>query len=434
MKKQAPKLIAFSLLVTLAALMAVAAWIPEKTAGSILAGEQDGGSGDILTPPDTDGDPSQETPPYEEPPSTFVPIPPESSEHYRFTQSLWAEGGVVLNGVHNTSEGTFVVITHSGKEGALNNGGKKTVTVLKMESDGTVSALKNVVGGDTYVDSQLTTDGITLAVCDGENSYIHALSYDLRYDNILKLNRFERGEIFALTQGYLLFTAGNENNVRTVREGCIREVGSVMSGEIIAVYDFDSHYMLVIGGIMGYSVVKINTSLDVISAVTISGKQILTVSPYTDNGKQKFLAVEKNADGVEIVKYDASFENKENRAFMGLAEQAEAFINGESTMLLLHASTPRLYIIGNDNFDLKLSQSENMRGVTAIHDCVTYKNGYWCLFSKSDNLELMKIENDGVIDTRYLAVTSSTAHLTTDASNNAVVFYSADDSLKIIGV
>lgn len=434
MQKQAPKLIAISLLITLAALMAVAAWIPEKESTSSLAGEQGNEFKPDPDPPADDNE--QETPPAEEPVVPFTPIPPEASALYRYTQSLWAEGGVELNGVHQTSEGTFAVITHSGKEGALNVGGKRTLSVVKLESDGTVSALKHLAGGDVYLDSRLTSDGLAVAACDDGRSYIHTLSLDLKSDVMLELNRFTSAELFALSDGYLLFTSGTDNNVYAVSDNVVKATGSVIAGEIFAVYDFAAYYMLVIGGISGYSVVKIDisdASLRTLSTVTIPDKQILNVSPYVENGVQKFLAVEKNANGVEVVKYDASFTVDEERVGVGLADAAEAYMNGNSILLLLHATSTRLYIIdGNLNFTA--SNSDLMRGVTSIHDCICYENGYVCLYSAGDKLTMCEIGNDGKTVTRNLAVTTSAAYLTRDTDGKCAVFYASDDSLKIIGV
>lgn len=432
MKKQAPKLIAISLLITLAALMAVAAWIPEKQSTSSLAGEQDDQQTPDLDPP-TEGNEQDEPDNDPEPTLPFTPIPPEASALYRYTQSLWAEGGVELNGVHQTSEGTFAMITHAGKEGALNAGGKRTVSVVKIESDGTVSALKHLKGGDVYVDSQLTSDGLAVAASDEERSYIHTLSPDLASDVMLEFNRFVSADIFALSDGYLLFTSGGDNGVYSVSDNVVKASGSVISGEIFAVYDFAVYYMLVIGGISGYSVVKIDTSLKTLSTVNVPDKQILNVSPYVEDGSQKFLAVEKNANGVEVVKYDASFSDEEERVGVGLADSAEAYMNGNSILLLLHATSTRLYLI-NGNLNFTASSSDLMRGVTAIHDCVSYEGGFVSLYSAGDNLTLVEIGNDGKTVTRNLAVTASAAYLTRDTDGKSAVFYTSDDSLKVIGV
>lgn len=433
MKKQAPKLIAVTLLITLAALLAVAAGIPEAEPGSSLAGEQtntDTDPGDMPDDGVEDEIPSQDVP---SDPVPFVPIPPEASALYRYTQSLWAEGGVALNGVHPSSDGTFVVITHSGGEGALNVNGVKTVSVARLESDGTVSALKHLNGGDMYIDSQLTSDGLTVALADEDRSYVHTLSSDLNADTVLELNRFTSGEIFALGNGYLLFAAGAGNTVYSVSGGAVGATGAVLSGTISAVYDFGVYYMLVIGGISGYSVVRIDSSLKTLSTVTVPGKELMSISPYTENGEQRFIAVEKNSTGVEIAKYDASYAKELERVGVGLADSAEAYMNGGSILLLMHATETRLYIVdGSLNFIA--SSSETMRGVTEIYDCVEYSGGYAVLYAAGDDLILVEISDLGGSVQRNISASVGNASLVRSPGGEYTVFYTADDSLKVIGI
>ena len=147
MAKHTPKTITVILLLMIAALSVLAVTLPQAEYPAV--GEQtdfdlptaepptdvqnpDGagdGSGDVDTDVDTDITPEP-----------FTPIPPEPSAVYAYTQTLWAEGGVRLNAAINTANGQYVIITHAGKEGALNVLGEKTVSVLLLETDGTVSA------------------------------------------------------------------------------------------------------------------------------------------------------------------------------------------------------------------------------------------------------------------------------------------------------
>ena len=431
MAKNTPKTLTVILLLTLAALSVAAVLVP--AADSQATGEQNPGgiSSDQTEPPD--GDVAPDVTPDDEPqevPEPFSPIPPEASAFYTYTQTLWAEGGVELNAAHNTSDGQYAVITHAGKEGALNTAGVKTVSVLKLESDGTISALRHLKGGDAYLNSRLTAEGLVVVTSGSGKSYVHTLSAELNDAYVTEMTDCNGAEVYALNEGFLLFLTGaDKTKAYKFADGVIVASDSLIGGSVADVYDFMEFYLLAVKGIQGYSILKLSTELSPITTETVPEKELLSITPIPSEGAQKYLVVERGADGVQVIKTDLSKDDK--RVGVGLADSAEAYMNGENIMLLMHAEETRLYMI---DYELNFTSSSALKGsVQRIFDCVSFDGGFKVLYSDGEKLKLLRIDRDGKTLSGDFGAFDGNAALT-DSEGRETVFYTAGDSLKIIGV
>ena len=116
---------------------------------------------------------------------------------------------------------------------------------------------------------------------------------------------------------------------------------------------------------------------------------------------------------------------------VGLADSAEAYMNGENIMLLMHAEETRLYMI---DYELNFTSSSALKGsVQRIFDCVSFDGGYKVLYSDGEKLKLLRIDRDGKTLSGDFGAFDGNAALT-DSEGRETVFYTAGDSLKIIGV
>ncbi len=444
MKKHAPKILAVVLLSVIAVLMIVAGTGSLK---DLFSGDQrptdnkvddipsvDASSGNGVT---TEGGSDQASPPTVEelPPSVnYFPISPEKSETNRFTQTLSLVNGA-LNASISTTEGNYVVVTHETKEGAFAVS-KRTQTVVKVAFDGTVTKAYSIPNASEteFLASILTVEGLAIVVTDGKRCFLYTLSLDFQETMLLELPSFSKVHLFSLSDALLFFGSGAENAVYKIKKNVIASSNSLGIGEVKAVYDFASYYALFLAGINGYSFIKLDTSLKMISTVNIPNVTLLSVEPTVEAGEQKFISVELTSSGVEIAKYDLSFSiSKSERVGVGLAEGAKVFINGESIFLLLHASSDRLYLV-DKNLAFTASNNTTFQGISELFDCSTTREGYRVLYLKGESLNLVDVRNDGTTQTVNLDVKASSGFITENAIGGYSVTYLVDNVVTIVGI
>lgn len=438
MKKNAPKILAVFLLSVIAVLMVVAG---SGTIADLFTNKDDGVPGSSANVED-DG---SEKPPVTDdtddgdtvvPPDVYFPVPPEASAIYAYTQSLWCESGMELNNAIVTSEGLYVIVTHDSDSGVLATEGKR-ISVVHADTDGTLTAAVHLPsrGEDIrYLGAKLTSAGLVVVATDGEVSYVHTVSTDLKYTELLEFPAFASATVFALSEGYLLLGAGATNTVYKITGNAVAVSTTIQSGEIREVYDFGTYYMLVLNGISGYSVIRIGSDLKHISTVTVSDRHPLAIRPVVTDGVQKFLVAEKNATGVDIVRYGADFSAAEaDRVGVGLADSADVFMNGESVFVLLHATTDRLYVI-DSGLNFTASSTTLLQDMTAFHDCATYSGGFLVLYSAGDALTLADIRNDSTSMTRSISVGTQKAFILRTAEGTSAVVCAVENGVKIIGL
>ena len=439
MKKNAPKILAIFLLTVIAVLMVIAG---SGTVTDLLKGNKtdvpessanvEDGEKPPQENPDTDIGDSIE----DETTNVYFPVPPEASAIYAYTQSLWSESGMELNNAISTSEGLFVIVTHASDSGVLATEGKR-ISVVRADNDGTLTSAVHLAsrGDDVrYLGSRLTSAGLVVVATDGERSYVHTISSDLKTTDLIELPAFNSATVFALNEGYLLLGSGAGNTVYKIIDNTVSASTALQSGEIWEVYDFGTYYMLVINGISGFSAVKIGADLKHISTATVAEKQLLAIKPVTVDGTQKFLVAEKTSTGVYIARYASDFTCAENeRVSVGLADDADVFMNESSAFVLLHATTDRLYIVDSD-LGFTASSTTILQGISVFHDCETYPGGFLTLYSAGDALMLADVRNDGTSVTRSIAIGTQKAFITRMSDGTSAIVCSVENGVKIIGL
>ena len=433
MKKNAPKILAVVLLSLVVILMIVAG------SGSLKEVFDSTTSTDDVHIVDAALDDNAQEKPDDVPKDdlveeNFFPLYAKTDGPHRYMQELTLTSPV-LNEVHSTEKESFVIFTHATKSGAFKVD-KSTQTIIKVDEEGAIlSAYLIVAPKETeYLCSKITSIGLVVAVKDDTRTYLYTLSYDLKQVDLIELSLFNKGNIFALNEGILFLGESTENVVYKIINNSIVASNSLQPGEIKEIYDFSSHYVLFLSNINGYSFMKLSVELKLISSVTIVEKTLLAVEPIAEEGKQKYLAVEQSYSGVEIVKYDDSFNlSNTEKVGVGLAENAKVFLNGESIFLILYSTGVRLYLVDN-NLNFTSSNTTTFQGITEFYDCYSYQGGYAVLYDKGNTLTLTDVRNDGMIKSVNLDSTASIACIGTDGNNSFFIVYSTQDTLCILGI
>ncbi len=440
MKKNIPKILAVVLLSTIAILMIVAGTgsIKDLIEGTNTNNQLDnvptvdasgGNNVEVEPPSNNDSNDVEVLPPIVE----HFPIAPEKSEINRFVQRVSLIDSK-LNGVVYIQNASFIVVTHVTENGAFKVP-KKTQTIIKMDENGTVlSAYSlNAKNETDFLCVKLVASGIALAVTDGNRTYLYTVSLDFSEINLLELPYFAKANIFSLDSGMLFFGIGAENAVYKIINNVVVSSNALGIGDVKAIYDFSSYYALFLSGINGYSFIKLNNNLTLISTITLPSRTLLAVEPIVEDKEQRFIAVEQTENGVEIAKYDLSFSlNNAERVGVGLGESAEVFINGQSIFLLLHASAERLYLVDN-NLAFTASNNTTFQGITNLYDCSVTVEGYRVLYAKGKQLYLVDVRNDGTTQTVNLDIATNSSFLI-ETNNAYAVVYETEEGIVIVGI
>ncbi len=440
MKKNAPKILAVVLLSLIAVLMIVAGSGSLKDVfsttdkstnngvGSVPSVDASGDDNDTLVPP-----PVTDTTPKDDVVSYF-PIPSQNDTVYRFRQEIALENST-LHATHTTANGTFLIVSHATKQGAFKVD-FPTQTVIAMDDGGALMGAisLSIQSGCTYLVSKVTTDGIVVAVSNGSRTYLYTISLDFTHTELMELPAFTSADVYSLSDGFLLFGRATENIVYKIQRGVVLSTNSIQTGDIKAVYDFSSYYALFISSINGYSFLKLDGELKLLSTITIPNRTLLAIEPIVVESEQHFIAVEQTQSGVEIAKYTMTFSiEKSERVGVGLAESAEVFMNGESIFLLLHSSTDRLYLV-DKNLSFSSSSATTMQGITELYDCFTSNVGYKILYAKGEILTLLDIRNDGTSQSLNLDTSTSACNIAMSKDDKFVVVYQTDGGIVAIGI
>ncbi|MBQ8178156.1 MAG: hypothetical protein IJ033_03085 [Clostridia bacterium] len=439
MKKNAPKILAVVLLSLIAVLMIVAGSGSLKEVFTSNAPTNNGA--DTVPSVDASGDdnaqntpPNTAAPPQQEEIINYFPILAQKDGTYRFKQDIALENST-LHATHSTADGIFLVVSHATTQGAFKVD-STTQTVIAMDEDGTLTgAISLSTQSDcTYLASKVTTDGMVVIVTNGSRTYVYTISLDLTRTEVMELPAFTGANLFSLSDGFLFFGRSTENTVYKIKQGAVLSSNSLQTGEIKAVYDFSSYYALFISGINGYSFLKLDGNLKLISTITIPNRTLLAIEPIVVEKEQHFIAVEQTPSGVEIAKYPMSFSiEKSERVGVGLAESADVFMNGESIFLLLHSSTDRLYLV-DKNLSFTSSSVTTMQGITKLYDCYATSLGYKVLYAKGEKLTLLDIRNDGTSQSLNLDTVTNIGNIAIDTDDKFMVAYQTENGIVAIGI
>ena len=441
MKRNAPKILAVFLLTAIAVLMVVAG------SGSLkeVFGKGNPSNGDYgdafneqpqddLNTGDQNTNFKEPELQQKEPENNYFPINANTNGVYRYEQALTLKE-LSLNAVHSNSDGIFTIVTHQTKEGAFKVN-ESSVSVIKSDENGSIvgavnfNALKPV----KYLASAFTSQGLVAVLVDDAKTSLYTVSTDLCKTELIELLPFTNATVYSLNDSFLLIGGNQNNTIYKIKNNAIVTSSLLQAGEVKAVYDFGSYYTLFVSGINGYSVIKLNSDLKLLSSLTVPERELLCIQPTAIEGEQKFTVAELTSTGVEIALYDVGFSLADStRVGVGLADSAEVFMNENGIFLLLHASTDRLYLIDNQ-LNFTASNATLFTGIVDFYDCFSRKSGYSVLYSKEGALTITELRNDGTSSSYNLEVVCDTAFVALDKEGNRSVVYAKDDTLKIIGL
>lgn len=429
MKKNAPKILAVILLTVIAVLMLVAG------SGSIrnffnsfkadATEKTDDNDPVIIEPPGGD--------PEEEPKSVFPKLP-KNSEIYIYEQDLELSGGTLLNAVHQTAQGSYIVLTVNPPGGDLKVS-QKTVCVVRMGGDGSLlSAINlNFDGESEYLASEITAAGLAVVVNSGEKTYAATVNPELTKFSQIEIQKAEKARIFPYSEGFLLLAKSRENTLYLIEDSAIAKTTSVQAGEIVDIYEMAAYFILVINGVNGYSVINLDKNLYGYTSVSLPEKTALKICPVAENGVQKYIVAEKEGNAVYLAKYEKTFRSAEDRICLGLSDSAEVYINRDTIFVLLKNGSGRIYL-SDLALNISLSSAEYFSNISGIFYCNEYNDGYLmlCADKSEENLVFIDLRNNGSVSQKNLAADTHNACFVRNLDGSAAVFFINEGGLKIV--
>ena len=277
-----------------------------------------------------------------------------------------------------------------------------------------------------FVACQTTADGLVLALCDKQRTYLYTISTDLKNTMLIELNPCKKGRIFALNNGFLWLEEGANNTIYSIKNNTVISTSNISSGDIVEIYDFYNYFTFIINGINGYTILNTDKNFGLLSSKNVPEKKVVCLQPFINNNEQNYMVAELVNSQIVLTKYNKSWEEYECIS-VGIANNAEAFMNDNSIFLLLHASTDRLYLI-DGNFNYTATNSTLMNGITEIYDVCSDVNGF-TVFYKDSQLSTYTIKKDGSSSVVNLQVSPKTAFGFTN-SNSTYITYQEGNSIS----
>jgi len=436
MFKSAPRVLAIVLLVSIAVLMVIAGGSGFTELFNKVEANTD-------NPTVTTNNPNTGTPPTDNLPddpviSSNFPKAPSAGGLFAYVQTIEADSELTLKEVHQSAGGILLVVSGAPASGDFTTK-KQSVTIINMSEDGTLKAALTL---DTpnpsyYVCSQLTSEGLAVAVKDGTKCYLYTMDYALEESASLELPTLNAARIFPLSAGFLFLAERADNTASLIEGGAVKKSVTIQSGTVLEIVELRSSLNIFLNGVNGYSIVTLDKNLAGFSQITIPEKRALKIQPVTEEGIQKYIVVELASGSVYLAKYSASFRESEcERVCMGITEGADVFQNGESLFLILQSSTPRVYLV-DLTLSFTLSSSAFYKDIRKIYDCACYSGGYLLLTSNNSSdgtLILTDIRNDGSISSKTVSLSAEKARFTKNTNGTASIVYSAAGEGNVIRI
>lgn len=436
MLKNAPRILAVVMLVTIATLMVIAgsSEIPELFKKGVEAHTDPPSS--QQQDPTTPSDPSQNpiiTPVL---PVSNLPKQPAASDIYAYTQSVEVQGEIKLEAVHQTASGILLVISGAPAGGDFSVA-RQSITIINMSPDGVLNNSFTLPSEQPidYVCSQLSADGLIIAAKDTQFCFIYTIDYLLTHADCLQLEAVNTGWLFPLQSGFMFIAERAQNTAYLISGNCVQKSAAIQSGSILEIVELRSTLNVFINGINGYSIIALDKNLIGYSATNIPEKRALKVLPFVHNGVQKYMIAEHHMGAIYMAKHSSSFRESEcERVSLGQAEGANIYQNGESILLLLKSASPRVYLM-DFALNFTLSSSNIYNNVKDIYGCDSYSGGYLMLSKNGANLILTDLRNDGGTSTKTVSISTSRADFVRNLNGTISIFYSSSAAkIDIVGI
>jgi|AGTN01.1.fsa_nt_gi hypothetical protein len=428
MRKNAPKVLAVFLLLIIAALMIVAGSGSLKSLFDQLSPADANGDDIILPPPDDneEPDPPEETPVF--------PKAPRESELFVFTQSVEIQGTITADAILQTTDFVYLIVTSDSTGGDFTVP-RKSVSVLKMTYGGTILKVLNLTlaSPSYYLASGITAEGLAVIVSDSQKTYSLVIGYDFETATKEEFPEADSARVFPLDEGFLLILEAAKNTVRLVKDGA-KKSAELGKGKILEAFDFGTRFMFLINDSGGFWVKYLDNNLSPeASSFYIPNKTALSVLPLVEGGAQKFIVAEKESGGIYLTKYDRQMKATEERVALGLAPDADAYLNGNTILIFMKNPSRRVYIA---EYDLSVisSSASYLENVAEIYSCRPYRGGYLALAkAASSSVEFLNFRDDGSLSFIELpsGPNGGADFIRTPDDGKAILLYEGDEAGKI---
>ena len=439
MSKRAPKILAISLLVVIAVLLLVA---NSGNFQNIFGGpEADAGyDGDANNVENgSNGNKNDETNNIEpEIPPLFSNFPKQATQdsHFAFLQQINVDGEINLNHIINALSATYLVITSNSTGGDFNVRGK-TVSVIRLNDNGTLYGIVHIEtqGTASFLTASLTAYGLLVVVADNYFTYLNTFDFNLNLVSLLTLPRATGARVFPMRSGFLFLLQGANNTLHLISGNEIKHSQAIESGQIIDIFELNDSFVVFINQATSYRVMFLRLDLRGVRTITINTGSLLTVAPATNNGGTSvFLAIERRASGVFLVKYSLDYIAISQLA-LGNAISARTFATQTNNLLLLLETNMgnELYLL-DATPRIAMAVTGFLAGVTNIYHAHAHTGGFYMLASFNNNLVFLEMRNDGNYVEIPIAGNINNATFIMRPNGNVFVFYTRDGVINIVGV
>lgn len=322
MLKNAPRILAVVMLVTIATLMVIAG-------SSEISGLFNKGVEARTDPPssqqqnnNTPSDPTNDPVITPVVPVSNLPKQPSASDIYAYTQAVEVQGDIKLEAVHQTALGILLVISGAPSGGDFSVA-RQSITIINMSPDGVLNNSLTLPSDQPidYVCSQLSTDGLIVVAKDAQFCSIYTIDYLLDNAVCLQLEAVNSGRLFPLQNGFMFIAERVQNTAYLISGNCVQKSATIQAGCILEIVELRSTLNVFINGINGYSIIALDKDLIGYSVTNIPEKRALKVLPFSQNGVQKYMIAEHYMGAIYMAKHSASFRESDcERVSLGQAE------------------------------------------------------------------------------------------------------------------
>ncbi|MDR3185398.1 MAG: hypothetical protein LBU04_01095 [Christensenellaceae bacterium] len=410
MQKNAPKILAAVLVVTIAvlALLSNSSNIRNLLDTSLAKAIEEEESVPIETPPVTENISDSESTTDTIVNKTLFdkyPKSPLSSDRYLFEQSISLNDKITLNKVHNTSSGAFVILTTNAQSGDFNVE-RETVVVVNVSKSGTIQGLVrlNTTSIGRYITSQITIYGLVVSVSSDDKTYLFHIDGLLGISRIIELGKAQMVSLFSLTDGYLAVLENDANYAYIIKDGIINASALLPKGNIVDIFELANQFIIFLNTTDGYRVVFEDKNLRSFEQKLITGKTLSNIVPISNENAQSFIAIERMNGVVYFTRYSKSYTTSGNESFyIGPCESSMVYGNNDRIFLLLKTNTHVNCYLIKHNMSAQITNSDLFDNVMEIFGCHKYNDGFYLLGKSNDKLVFINIQNNGIITEKTIS-------------------------------
>lgn len=333
---------------------------------------------------------------YTEYPKAALP-----DETFLYTQTVQGKGDVRLCAFHQTTLGYYIIAESDCQYGDTKTD-HKSIVVFTMDTLGNING--NIVLNSrlpmTFQSSKITSSGIVIAGNTSENLYLYTLEYDMSGYTVDTFPYASRATLYFMTDGLMLYAESSQDTLYAIGE--TTSVAFAPAGRLVAAYDFLSYRLAFVSRDDSYVIAKYNKKMQCISTITVDSQALITVLPFSVDGKQYFLAAETDGSKTSLIRYDMTF-SRDSAMFSSLGHVDElTLMQGlNEFLLILTGSTQGVYSV-NETLEFSPKNTDVFSSVTDISSFVKGAKGYRFIAESNSSIYLLNLNDDGTSESVYI--------------------------------